>query len=124
MKIISNTKQKIRLEALDMDLNDLYLDYEMTRRLGGKILEVVCFTFMNEDKRDAGMVVNTNVPQLRMIIKKNQTGISIQSNFYKEEIEITGEEYQASEELVEKCINACYQNLGYEFEENKLSINF
>jgi len=116
MKIISNKKNKIAIEAMDIELKDLFLDYEIARRIGGKTMEVVCLTFKNEEKRDAGQAVITNVPALKMMITKADNGTIIQTNVFDKELLLPNDHFEVSEPFVEKCIIKCYEGLGYTVE--------
>jgi hypothetical protein len=117
MKITSTIEKPIFVEALDMELPELFIDYEVTRKLGGNSLELICFTFKNQEKRDQAMVILTNIPSVRMIIQNRVEGIFIKSSFFEVAIPIINETFELSTAFIEKCIKKCYQELGYTIEE-------
>lgn len=116
MKIISTQEKPISIDALDLSLAELLLDYEVARRIGGNLFEVSCLTFKNEAKRDAGLVIVTNVLSLKMIIEKKQEGIFIRSNFSENEQPLLNKEFELTENFIQHCIKKVYEDKGYTVE--------
>jgi hypothetical protein len=116
MKLLPNGNKKVELSSLDLELDSLYIDYEFSRRLGGKSIEITCTTFKNEAKRDALQGVLTNITPLQMIITKEERGISVKTNFSKDVTPFVNIEFEVSDAFVQQMIKLAYTNQGYLFE--------